>query len=103
MNSSPMIFRLASGSVTPARAPKNRSAAFTWTRSTWNSPRKVSSTWAPSLARIRPVWQGEAGELVADGLVHQGRGHRRVDAARQGAQHRRGRPPGPAPRRPGPR
>jgi hypothetical protein len=55
MNSSPMILRLASGSVTPARASKKRSAAFTWTRSMWNWRRKVSSTCSLSWARIRPV------------------------------------------------
>ena len=55
MNSSPMILRLPSGSVTPASASKNRSAAFTWTRSMWNWRRKVSSTCSLSLARISPV------------------------------------------------
>ena len=55
MNSSPMILRLRSGSITPASAAKKRSAAFTWTRSMWNWRRKVSSTCSASPARIRPV------------------------------------------------
>ena len=55
MNSSPMILRLRSGSVTPANAAKYRSAAFTWTRSTLNWRRNVSSTWSASPARISPV------------------------------------------------
>ena len=55
MKSSPMILRLRSGSVTPARAAKYRSAAFTWTRSILNWRRKVSSTWSASPARISPV------------------------------------------------
>ncbi len=50
-----MILRLRSGSVTPSRAAKYRSAAFTWTRSTLNWRRKVSSTWSASPARINPV------------------------------------------------
>ena len=87
MNSSPMILRLRSGSVTPARAAKNRSAAFTWTRSMWNWRRKVSSTWSASPGPHEPGVDEDAGELVPDGLVDERRGHGRVDAARQGAQH----------------
>ena len=55
MNSSPMILRFSSGSVTPASASKKRSAAFTCTRSTRNWRRKVSSTCSLSLARMSPV------------------------------------------------
>ena len=50
-----MVLRFSSGSVTPARASKNRSAAFTWTRSTWNWRRNVSSTCSASPARMSPV------------------------------------------------
>ena len=55
MNSSPIVLRFTSGSVTPASAEKNRSAAFTWTKSTWNCRRNVSSTCSLSPDRMRPV------------------------------------------------
>ena len=55
MNSSPMILRLASGSVTPASASKNRSWAFTWISSTPNCRVNVSSICSPSSLRISPV------------------------------------------------
>ena len=55
----------------------------------WNWRRKVSSTCSLSLGPHEAGVDVHAGQLVADGLVHQGGGHRRVDAAGQGAQHRR--------------
>ena len=82
-----MILRLRSGSVTPARAPKNRSAAFTWTRSMWNW-RAEGLLHLVGLAGPHQAGVDEdTGQLVADGLVDQGGRHRRVDPARQGAQH----------------
>ena len=55
MNVSPMILRLRSGSITSSSAPRNRSAAFTCTRSTWNWRRNVSSTCSASSRRSSPV------------------------------------------------
>ena len=49
-----MARRFASGSVTPARAARKRSAARTCTRSTRKWARKVSSTCSASPARSSP-------------------------------------------------
>ncbi len=84
-----MILRLSSGSVTPASAPKKRSPAFTWMRSTPNWRRNVSSTCSASPDAHQTGVDEDAGELVADGLVDERGGHRRVDATRQRAQHPR--------------
>jgi hypothetical protein len=46
---------------------------------------KVSTTCSPSPLRIRPVSTNTQVSWVADGLVHQRGGDRRVDAARQPA------------------
>src|SRR6185312_15375081 len=54
MNSAPMILRLASGSVTPARRARKRSSAWTATSGTLKWSRKAATTWSPSLRRIRP-------------------------------------------------
>ena len=55
MNSSPIALRFSSGSVTPASRSKKRSLASTWMSSIpwcrWN----VSTTWAASPLRSRPV------------------------------------------------
>jgi hypothetical protein len=53
MNSSPMIFRLRSGSSTPASLARNRSSASTWTRGMPN-PSNASTTCSASFSRIRP-------------------------------------------------
>ena len=55
MNSSPMALRFCSGSVTPARRSKKRSAARTWMSSMPWWRRNVSTTWSPSPLRMRPV------------------------------------------------
>ena len=83
MNSRPMILRFCSGSVTPASAARNRSAAST-TLSLIPGGRDVVALDLLGLARAQqPVVDEHAGELVADGPVHQRRRHRRVDAAGQ--------------------
>ena len=42
----------------------------------------------PALAAAeQPVVDEDAGQLIAHGSVHEGRGHRRVDPAREGAEH----------------
>ena len=82
-----MALRLVSGSMTSSSASRKRSAAFTCTRSTLNWRRNVSSTCSDSPDAHEAGVDEDARELVADGLVHEGGGHRRVDAARQPAQH----------------
>jgi hypothetical protein len=47
---------------------------------------KVAITWSPSFAQ-QAVVDEHAGELVADGLVQQGRHHRGIHAAGQAEQH----------------
>ena len=54
MNSAPMILRLASGSVTPARRSRKRSSASTATSGTLKVSRKAAITCSPSPLRIRP-------------------------------------------------
>ena len=54
MNSSPIAFRLTSGSTTPASRARNRSAAFTCTSGTWKCRANVSSTWSGSPSLFRP-------------------------------------------------
>ena len=87
MNVSPMILRLRSGSMTSSSAPRNRSPAFTCTRSISNWRRNVSSTCSASSRRSRPGVDEHARELVADRLVHERGGDRGVDAAREPADH----------------
>ena len=55
MNSSPIALRFSSGSVTPARRSKKRSAASTWISSRPMLRRNVSVTSSLSPRRIRPV------------------------------------------------
>jgi len=55
MKSSPIALRLASGSVTPARAEKKRSEASTKISRTPKFFSNVSMTWSASFRRIRPV------------------------------------------------
>ena len=100
MNSRPMILRFCSGSVTPASAARNRSAAST-TLQPDAGRRDVVLLDLLGLARPQqPVVDEDAGELVADGPVHQRRRDRRVDAAGQPADHLRRRRPAPGSRRP---
>ena len=54
MNSSPMILRLRSGSVTPLSLSRKRSLASTATSGMPNVPEKVSTTRSASRMRIMP-------------------------------------------------
>ena len=75
MNSSPMILRLRSGSVTPAslleEALARRRRAIE--RDAEAASRNVSTTCSASFLRIMPVVDEHAGEPVADRLVHEQR------------------------------
>ncbi len=85
MNSSPMVLRFSSGSMTPSSRSKKRSAARTWISSMPWWRWKVSTTWSPSPSAHQAGVDEHARQLVADGPVHQGGGHRRVDPAGQAA------------------
>ena len=54
MNSSPMIFRFRSGSVTPASRSRKRASASTAISGTLNWSRNAATTWLPSFFRISP-------------------------------------------------
>ena len=82
-----MILRLVSGSVTPASASRNCSAASTVTRWTPVAATKSRSTCSRLARAQQPVVDEHAGQLVADGPLHQRGGHRGVDAAGQPADH----------------
>ncbi len=73
--------------MTSSSASRNRSCAFTCTRSTANCSRNVSSTCSASPRRSKPGVDEHARELVADRLVHERGRDRGVDAARQPADH----------------
>ena len=87
MNSSPTRRRFSSGSVTPSRRARNRSSASTWTSGTWKwLPEGLDDLRGLVLAQ-QAVVDEDAGELVADRLVDEQRGDRRVDAAGERAEH----------------
>ena len=100
MKVSPMALRLASGSVTPSRTPEEAVGRL--------HVDEVDVELAAEglldlvgLARAHePGVDEDTGELVADGPVHEGGGHGRVDATGQGAQHPARCPPGPGRPRP---
>ena len=60
--------------------------ASTWTSLIWRWWDMTSATRRALVAAQQPVVDEDAGELIADGPVHQGRRHRRVDPAREGAE-----------------
>ena len=84
MNSSPMISRFRSGSVTPLSAPRKPSVASTVyqveVQALEHAYYRLRLT-----APHQPVVHEHAGELVADGAMHEGGGDRGVDAAGQRA------------------
>ena len=82
-----MALRFSSGSVTPASRSKKRSAARTWMSSMPWWRRKVSTTWLALVLAQQAGVHEDARELRTDGLVQQGRGHGRVHAAGQAADH----------------
>ena len=89
----PMILRLRSGSVTPASLPRNRSAGVDVDQ----RDVEVAAEQVDHLLRLAVAQQAgvdeDAGELVADRLVHEQGGDRRIDAAREAADHAGRRPP----------
>ncbi len=87
MNVSPMRMRFVSGSVTPASCARKRSEASTCTSGTWKWSPNVSTTCSASPCAQQAVVDEHAGQLLADGAVHEQRGHGGVDAAGEAADH----------------
>ena len=71
----------------PPAPSKKRSSAFTWTSSTPNWRREGLFDLLALVLAHEPGVDEDAGELVADGLGDERRGDRRVDAARERAEH----------------
>ena len=84
-----MILRFVSGSVTPASARRNRSRASTTFSCTPVAATKSFSTCSASPDRSRPWSTKTQVSWSADGLLHERRGDRGVDAAGQPADHPR--------------
>ena len=85
MNSSPMALRLSSGSVTPGQAFEEPvGGAHVDELDALVAAEGLDHLLALAQAHEAGVDE-DAGELGADGLVHQRRRHRRVDAAREAA------------------
>ena len=87
MNSRPMILRFSSGSITPASARTNRSAASTTFSRTPGGGDVVSLDLFGLPGPKQPMIDEHAGELVTDRPLHQRRGHRGVDTTGQPADH----------------
>ncbi len=87
MNSLPMVLRLTSGSVTPASAARNSLGRV----DVHQRNVVVAAEQRDHLVGFgepqQPVVDEHAGELLADRLVDQHRRDRRVDAAREPADH----------------
>ena len=87
MNSSPTIVRFSSGSVTPASRVRKRScAAHVHERHVEVAAERLDHLLGLVRAQ-QAVVDEDAGELVADRLVHEQRRDRRVDAAGEPADH----------------
>ena len=89
MNVWPMIVRFFSGSSTPASASRNELRRVD--RDELDAEVRAERA-LDLLALVQPQQarvDEDAGELVADRAVHERRGDRRVDAARQPADHAR--------------
>ena len=85
MNSRPIVLRFSSGSVMPASAEMKWSCARTCTRGT---PKWLAEGLLDLLALVQahqPVVDEDAGEAVADRLVHDQRRDGAVDAAGEAA------------------
>ena len=87
MNSSPIALRFSSGSVTPARRARKRSRASTWIERDVEVAAEGLHDLRGLVLAQEPVVDEDAGELVADGLVHEQRGHGGVDPAGERAEH----------------
>ena len=85
MNSRPMILRLVSGSETPARALRNRSGLVGDVELDAGGGDEVAFHLLGFALAQQPVVHEDAGQLVADGALHQRGGHGGVDAAGQSA------------------
>ena len=85
MKVSPTILRLVSGSVTPARLARKRSAASTWMRLSAEAALEGLDDALGLVFAEEAVVDEDAGELVADGFVDERRGDGGVDAAGEGA------------------
>ena len=81
-----MRLRFSSGSSTPAEAREEALGRVDVDERHAEVLAKVSTTWTRLVLAQKPVVDEDAGELVADGLVHEQRGDRRVDAARERAE-----------------
>ena len=103
MNSRPMILRLVSGSVTPARWPRNWSLRVDDLEVHVGGVHVVALDLLGLALAQQTVVDEDAGQLVADGALHQGRGDRGVDPAGEGAEHLGRRRPGRGSSRPAPR
>ena len=93
MNSRPMILRFSSGSVTPASAVEELLGGVDDVQLDAGGGDEVALDLLGLALAQQPVVDEHAGELVADGPLHERRGDRGVDAAGQPAD-------GPARRRP---
>ena len=88
MNSRPMILRFCSGSVTPASASRSRSGGVDDLEP---DPRRCHEVGLDLLGLAlaqQSVVDEDAGEVVADGPVHERGGHRGVEPAREPADAR---------------
>jgi hypothetical protein len=85
MNSRPMILRFSSGSRTPASASRKRSWASTTLRLTPGRGHEVAFDLLGLALAEQAVVDEHAGELVADGALHERGGDGGVDPAGQPA------------------
>ena len=92
MNSSPIRFRFSSGSVTPASRARKRSCACDVHERHAEAVAERLDDLRRLVAAQQAVVDEDARELVADGLVHEQRRDRAVDAARERRRARWSRP-----------
>ena len=89
MNVWPMIFRFSSGSSTPASASRKRSRRVDRDELDAQVRAERPLDLLALVQAQQPRVDEDAGELIADRAMHQRRGDRRIDAARQAADHAR--------------
>ena len=103
MNSSPIVFRLTSGSVTPASRREEPVGRLHVHERHLEVPRERLLDLIGLPFAVQAVVDEHARELVADRPVHEQRRDRRVDPSAQRAEHLRAADLRPDARRPGPR